>query len=101
MKFAVVFFTFVMLMEMIYRAIDDALSPYEPAFYQYGGLVVMAVLLALALRERRSRGTGSVQQGLSACSARLFPAQSGAALLPSPESATASCEVRFLERLDR
>lgn len=57
-----------LLIEMVFGAIDRALSPYEPAFYTWGGVAVFSLLLALALLERR-RNTSRVRPGLSAFAA--------------------------------
>lgn len=58
----VLLLTLWLLAEMIFGAIDRALAPYEAAFFTWGGVVVLSLLLGLALIERR-RNTGPARRG--------------------------------------
>ena len=60
----------VVLVSMIYSAIDNALSPYEPAFYEYGGLFALGFIFWLfgrgldeRLHRMETQGKGRVRQG--------------------------------------
>lgn len=59
-----------LLIEMVFGAIDRALAPYEAAFFAWGGWITIGVLVisALAQRFRRCRqdtGRGRSGSGLS------------------------------------
>lgn len=55
MNRAVYILAMAMLIEMLFSAINRALAPYEAAFFRYGGVVVMVILLVCALVERWRR----------------------------------------------